>query len=69
MPSRVKSRNSNFTRIEKSKYYLATRELKVNGSEYSFLGKIYNALFSSVLEYIHTLSMLYHGKYRNSNFM
>ena len=30
--------------------------------------KIYNAIFYSVLEYIHQLSMLSHVKYRNSNF-
>ena len=42
--------------------------LKENGSEYSLLEKIYNALFYWVLEYIHQLSMLSHIKYRNSNF-
>ena len=42
---------------------------KENDSEYSLLEKIYNALFYSVLEYIHQLSMLSHVKYRNSNFM
>ena len=30
--------------------------------------KIYNALFYSVVEYIHQLNMLSHVKYRNSNF-
>ena len=42
--------------------------LKENGSEYSLLEKIYNALFYSLLEYIHQLSMLSHVKYRISNF-
>ena len=42
--------------------------LKKNGSEYSLLEKIYNALFYFVLEYIHQVSMLSHIKYRNSNF-
>ena len=42
--------------------------LKENGSEYSLLAKIYNALFYSVLEYIHQLSMISHGNHRNSNF-
>ena len=43
-----------------SKYYLGTPKLKENGSEYSLLEKIYNALFYSVLEYILQLSMLSH---------
>ena len=43
--------------------------LKENGSEYSLLEKIYNALIYSVLKYIHQLSMFSHVKYRNSNFM
>ena len=42
--------------------------LKENGSEYSLFGKIYNALFYSVLEYIHQLDMRSHVKYRNSKF-
>ena len=42
--------------------------LKENGSEYSLLEKIDNALFYYVLEYIHQLSMLSRVKYRNSNF-
>ena len=41
--------------------------LKTNCSEYILSQKIYNALFYSVLEYIHQLSMLSHVKYRNSN--
>ena len=41
--------------------------LKENGSEYSLLEKIYNALFYSSLEYIHQLNMLSHVKYRNCN--
>ena len=54
--------------LKKSKYYLATPKLKENGSEYGLLEKLYNALFYSVLEYIHQLSMLSHVKYRNTNF-
>ena len=42
--------------------------LKENGSKYSLLEKIDNALFYFVLEYIHQVSMLSHVKYRNSNF-
>ena len=38
--------------------------LKENGSEYSVLEKIQNALFYSVLENIHQLSMLSHVKYK-----
>ena len=51
-----------------SKYYLRATKLKENGSQYSLLEKIYNALFYSVLEYIHQLSMLSHVKHVNSNF-
>ena len=42
--------------------------VKENGSKYSLLEKIDNALIYSVLEYIHQVSMLSHVKYRNSNF-
>ena len=42
--------------------------IKENGSEYCLLEKIYNALFYSVMEYIHQLNMLSHVKYRNSIF-
>ena len=42
--------------------------LKENGSEYSLLEKIYNALFYTVVEYIHQLYMLSHVKYKNSIF-
>ena len=42
--------------------------LKENGSEYSLIEKINNALFYSVVECIHQLSMLSHVKCRNSNF-
>ena len=55
--------------LKKSKYYLGTPKLRENGSEYSLLEKIYNALFYFVLEYILQLSMLSHVKYRNSNFI
>ena len=53
---------------KKSKYYLDNPKFKENGSEYSLLEKIYNALFDSFLEYIHQLSMLSHVKYKNTNF-
>ena len=53
---------------KKSKYYLGAPKLKENGSEYSMLEKIYNALFYSDLENIHQLHMLSHVKYRNSIF-
>ena len=52
---------------KKSKYYLGDPKLKESGSEYSMLDKIYNALFYSILEYIHQLRMLSHVKYKNSN--
>ena len=42
--------------------------LKENCSEYSLLEKVHNALFYSVLVYIHQLHMLSHVKYRNSIF-
>ena len=42
--------------------------LKENGSEYSLLEEIYNALFYTLLEYIQQLSMLSHVKYKNYNF-
>ena len=54
--------------LKKSKLYLGAPTLKENGSEYSLLEKIYNALFKSVLESIHQLSMLSLVKHRNSNF-
>ena len=53
---------------KKSKYNLGAPKIKGNGSEYSLLQKIYNALFYSFLDNIHHLSMLSHVKYRNSNF-
>ena len=68
MLSYVKYWNSNLHESKKSKYYLGTPKLKENDSQYSPLEKIYNALFYSVLEYIHQLSMLSHVKYRNNNF-
>ena len=46
-----------------SKYYLGAPKLKENGTEYSLLEKIYNALFYSDLEYLYQLSMLSHVKY------
>ena len=46
MLSHVKYTNSNFKWIKKkSKKYLGAQKLKENGSEYSLLEKIYNALF------------------------
>ena len=42
--------------------------LKENGSEYSLLGQMYNALFYYVLVYINQLTMLSSVKCRNSNF-
>ena len=48
MLSHIKYQNSNFTRIEKSKWYLGSPHLKENGSEYSLLENVYNALFCSV---------------------
>ena len=57
-----------FANQKKSKYYLGTPELKDNGSEYTLLEKIYNAVFYFVLGYIHQLSMLSHVKCVNSNF-
>ena len=38
--------------------------LNESGSEYSLLEKIYNALFYSVLKYIHQLTLLSHVKYQ-----
>ena len=43
-------------------------KVKRNGSEYTVLVKIYNALFDFVLEYIQKLGMLSHVKYENSIF-
>ena len=51
---------------KKSKYYLRTPMLKQNCSEYNLSENIYNALFYSVLEYIHQIHLLSHIKYRNS---
>ena len=51
-----------------SKQYLGAPKLKENGSEYSLLEKVYNALFYSVLEYIPQLSMLSEVKYRKNSF-
>ena len=42
--------------------------LEKNCSEYNLSEKIHNALFYSILEYIHKLSMLSHVKYRNYSF-
>ena len=54
---------------KESKSYLGAPKLKENGSEYSLIEKIYNALFYSILDYIHQLNMLSDVKYQNSNFM
>ena len=53
-----------FIELNKSKYHLGTLMLKKNCSEYNLSEKIYNALFNSVLEYIHKLHMLSHVKYK-----
>ena len=42
--------------------------LKQNCSEYNLSKNLYNALFYSVLKYIHQLHMLSHVKYKNCNF-
>ena len=42
--------------------------LKANLLEYNLSENMYNALFYSVLEYIHKLNTLSYVKYRNSNF-
>ena len=69
MLSHVKYGNSNFTQIDKNINNISAPKVKKkNGSEYSLFEKIYYALFYSLLEYIHQLSMLSHIKYRNSNF-
>ena len=63
MLSQLKYRNSIFKRIEKKpKYYLGITMLKENCSKYNLSEKIHNALFYSVFEYIHQLSMLSHVK-------
>ena len=54
--------------MKQSKLYLGARKVKENGSAYTLLEKIDNALFYSVLEYIHQLHILSHVKYRNSKF-
>ena len=56
-----------YVKRKKSKQYLGAPKLNENGSEFSLLEKIYNALFYSVFEYTHQLRMLSHVKYRNSN--
>ena len=69
MLSHVKYRNFIFKRIEKkSKYYLGTPMLKAKLPKYYLSEKIYNALYYSVLDYIHQLSMLSHVKYQNSKY-
>ena len=68
MLSHVKYRNYNFTRIEKMEIISRHHKVKKNGPECSLFEKIYNALFYFLLEYIHQLSMLSHGEYRNPNF-
>ena len=49
----------------KDKHRLKIKEI---GSECCLLEKIYNALFYTVLEYIHQLGILSHVKYGNYNF-
>ena len=64
MLSHVKYRISIFKWIEKKpKYYLVTPMLKTKLLWiYSVRKKIHNALFFSVLEYIHQLHMVFHVK-------
>ena len=64
----LKCRNSILRESKKIEIISRHPKLKENGSEYSMLEKIYNALFYSVLGYIHQLTKLSHVKYRNSNF-
>ena len=69
MLSHVKYRNSILKSIERNLNIIyAPQCKKQNCSEYNLSEKIYNALFYSVLEYIHQLNMLSHVKYLNSNF-
>ena len=69
MLSHVKYRNSNLTQIEKNLNIIyEPQNLKQNYSEYNLSENIPNALFYSVLEYIHQIYALSHVKYRNSNF-
>ena len=53
---------------KKCEEYLGALNLIENGSEYSLLEKIYNALFYFVLEYIHQFSMHSQVKYKTSKF-
>ena len=70
MLSQIKYWNSDFTPIEKNLNNMKESQCKkLNFSEYNLSENVYNALFHSVLEYIHQLNMLSHVKYRNSNFM
>ena len=65
----VKFWNFNFTWIKINPNIIyAPQCLKQNFSVYYLSEKVYNALFYSVLENIHQLSMLSHVKYRNSYF-
>ena len=69
MLSHLKYRNSIFKRIKKNLNIIQALQGKTkNFSEGNMSEKIYNAFLYSVLEYIHTLSMLSHVKYRNFNF-
>ena len=69
MLSHVKYRKSVFKQIEKNVNIIYVPQCsKQNFAEYYLSEKIYNALFYSVLEYIHQLDMLSHVKYRNSIF-
>ena len=65
----VKYQNSKFTWIEKHINIIYLPKCwKQNCSNDNLYEKIYNALFYSVLVYIHQLNMLSHVKYPNSNF-
>ena len=67
--SHVKYRKCNFTLLQKYiNMFYVPQCYKQNCSENNLLEKIYNALFYTLLEYIHQNNMLSHVKYRNSIF-
>ena len=67
MLSQVKYRNSNFTRIEKIKILSRPLNVKNKIALNIICPKKYTMPYSTVLEFIHQLSVLSHVKYRNSN--
>ena len=68
MLSHGKYKNCNFNRVEKIEILSRHPNVKKNCSEYNLSEKIYNAIFYSVLKYIHKLHMLSHVKYKNCIF-